>query len=390
MPTRGVWPFLAYAALGVVALARTGGSRSEVGPRPKEGRREETALRVEKAASVPDPSEERRGPPGSSPSSERDRAHEGGRGRHANAPWQIPWRGWKDILWRVYDRLNEDRLLAVAAGVVFFGLLALFPALAAFVSLYGMIADASTIDSHLSLVSGILPDGAVQVLHESLTRLTANRGAGLSVGFIVGLLLALWSANSGMKAVIDALNVAYGEKEKRGFIRLNLLSLVFTLLGMLSLVVAVGAVVAAPAVLGGMGLGAVSDLAIRFLRWPALVVLVVLGLEALYRYAPSRREPQWRWVSVGSVTAAVIWLVGSALFSWYIANFGNYNATYGSLGAAVGMMMWMWLSMIVILVGAELNAETEHQTARDSTVGGEKPLGQRGAAKADTIGVARR
>ena len=319
---------------------------------------------------------------------DHERGPDAQRGRAADAPWRIPWRGWKDILWRLYDRVNDNRLLAVAAGVVFYCVLALFPALAAFVSLYGMIADASTINAHLSTLSGILPDGALQILQESLTRLTAKSAAGLSAGVVIGLAFALWSANSGIKAIFDALNVAYEEKEKRSFVRLNLIAFAFTIAAIVALIVAVEVVVAAPILIGRLGLGSVSDSLIGFLRWPALLILVVLELGALYRYGPSRRQARWQWISVGSATAAMAWLLGSALFSWYIANFGNYNVTYGSLGAAIGMMMWMWLSMIVVLLGAELNAEIEHQTARDSTVEGDKPQGRRGSRMADTVGRA--
>ena len=284
---------------------------------------------------------------------------------------------------RLYDRINDDRLLAVAAACVFYCLLALFPALAALVSLYGLFADASTIDAHLSTVAGVLPGGAVQILHETLARLVARSHSGLSAGFLIGLVFVLWSANSGTKAILDALNVAYEEQEKRGFLRLNLVSLGFTLAAMVALILAVAIVVAAPIALGVLGLGDVSDVLIRILRWPALLVLVVLGLATLYRYGPSRREPRWQWISAGSAAAGVIALTGSALFSWYIANFGTYDVTYGSLGAAIGMMMWMWLLMIVVLLGAELNAEIEHQTARDSSV--DKPVGGRGSVEADTI-----
>jgi membrane protein len=301
---------------------------------------------------------------------------------------EIPWQGWKDILWRVYAQMNDDRILAVAGGVVFYALLALFPALTAFVSLYGLLADASTIDQHLSLAAGILPAGAVAIVHEQLTRLTTSRASALSFGFVFGLLFALWSANSGAKAVIDGLNVAYGEQEKRNFVRLNLISLLFTLGAFIALTLAIGVVVITPIVLNFIGLGGLGDALVRILRWPAVLAFVIVGLAILYRYGPSRREARWAWLSVGSVAAAVAWLVASVLFSWYIANFGTYGATYGSLGAAVGMMMWMWISMIVILLGAQLNAEIEHQTAKDSTVGPDKPLGRRGAVKADTIGAA--
>ena len=280
-------------------------------------------------------------------------------------------------------------MLAVAAGVVFYSLLAIFPAIAAFVSLYGLIADASTIDAHLSLAAGIFPAGAVDILHEQIARLTAKSDAKLSLGFITGLAVALWSANAGMKAIIDALNVVYDEKEKRSFVKLNLLSLLFTLVAILSLMIALAAVVIAPIIFSVVGLSSFFSLAIVVLRWPLLLVLAAVALAAIYRYGPSRREARWQWLSVGSAAAAIGWLISSVLFSWYIANFGAYNATYGSLGAAVGMMMWMWISAIVILLGGELNAEIEHQTARDSTVGSEKPLGRRGAVMADTIGAAR-
>jgi membrane protein len=316
------------------------------------------------------------------------RARQPGRGREATSPWQIPWTGWKDILWRTYQQLNEDRLLAVAAGVVFYGLLALFPAITAFVSFYGLFAQGATIGQHLSLIAGVVPEGAFGIIEEQINRIVSKGDVKLSFGFVFGLGLALWSANAGMKAIIDALNVVYDEKEQRSFIKLNLVSLALTLAAIIALLVAIGAVVVLPLVLARFGLGSMSETLIAILRWPALLVLVLLGLAILYRFGSSRREPRWQWVSVGSLFAAIAWLAGSALFSWYLGKFAHYDETYGSLGAAIGLMMWMWLSVIVILFGAELNAEIEHQTARDSTIGGEKPLGARGAAMADTVGAA--
>jgi membrane protein len=316
------------------------------------------------------------------------RAREPGRGREATAPWQIPWAGWKDIFWRTYEQIGEDRLLAVAAGVVFYGLLALFPAITAFVSLYGLFATSASINDHLSLIAGVVPEGAFGIIREQIDRIVSKGDAKLSFAFVFGLGLALWSANAGMKAIMDALNVVYDEKEKRSFIRLNLVSLTFTAGAIAAMLLAVGAVVVLPLILAGLDLVSMAPMLVAALRWPALFVLVMLGLALLYRFAPSRREPRWQWVSVGSLFAAVAWLAGSGLLSWYLAKFANYDATYGSLGAAIGLMTWMWLSVIVILVGAELNSEIEHQTARDSTVGGEKPLGARGAAMADTVGAA--
>jgi membrane protein len=317
---------------------------------------------------------------------QRGRTEQSGRGRHATSPLQIPWVGWKDILWRTYGQIGDDRLLAVAAGVVFYGLLALFPAVTAFVSLYGLFAKSSTIGDHLALAAGVIPSGGVEIIQEQITRITAKGDARLSLAFAFSLGLALWSANAGMKAVIDALNVTYNEKEKRGFIKLNLISLALTGGAILSLLVALGSIVVLPLVLSSFGLGGWTETLLRFLRWPVLICLVVFGLAVLYRFGPSRESPRWEWLSVGSAFAAIAWLVGSALLSWYLANFANYDATYGSLGAAIGMMIWMWMSAIVILVGAELNSEIEHQTAQDSTTGHEKPLGQRGAAMADTVG----
>jgi membrane protein len=315
-------------------------------------------------------------------------AHKWGRGRHAQIPWKIPRRGWKDILWRTYEQVGEDRLLAVAAGVVFYGLLAVFPAVTALVSLYGLFASPSAISDHLSLAAGILPQGAVDILREQIDRLTSGNGAKLGFGFIFGLALALWSANAGMKAIMDALNVVYEEKEKRSFVKLNLVSLAFTLGGIGSLLVALGAVVILPVALNYLGLQNVTDLLFRLARWPLLLVLIIVSLAVLYRYGPSRCEPRWQWISVGSAFAAIAWLASSALLSWYLSSFANYDATYGSLGAGIGMMMWMWISSIVILLGAQLNSEIEHQTARDSTIRDDKPVITRDTVMADTVGTA--
>jgi membrane protein len=311
-----------------------------------------------------------------------------GRGRAADTPAQIPLRGWKDILWRTYEQTNEDRLLAVAAGVVFYGLLALFPAITALVSSYALFADGSTIGKHLSLLSGILPEGAFSIVQEQIGRVLAQGNAKLGAAFIFSLLLALWSANGGMKAIIDALNVVYDEKEKRGFFKLNAVSLAFTIGSLVAVLAAIGLVVATPIVLSMIGLGSGADFLLRYGRWPALAIMLLLGLAVLYRYGPSRRSPKWRWVTAGSATATVAWIAGSAALSFYLANFAHYDATYGSLGAAIGLMIWMWMSTIIVLFGAELNSEIEHQTARDSTDAG-KPMGMRGARMADTVGPAR-
>lgn len=316
------------------------------------------------------------------------RARESGRGRRAESPVAIPLRGWRDIAWRIYAEIQNDRLLAVAAGVVFYGLLALFPAITALVSSYALFAEAATIGKHLAFAAALMPGGAYGIVEEQITRIAQSSNSGLSTAFVLGLLLAIWSANAGMKAMIDALNVIYGETEERSFIRLNLLSLAMTLGGLLFLLVAIGTVIVLPLIFAWIGLQGFGEWAIAMLRWPAIMIVIALGLAALYRFGPSRRAAQWTWLSVGAVAATLLWIAGSALFSWYLSNFADYNATYGSLGAGIGLMMWLWLTSIAILIGAEINAEIEHQTAHDTTVGRSKPLGARGAVMADTVGEA--
>ncbi len=316
-------------------------------------------------------------------------ADESRRGRQALAPWQIPWKGWKDILLRTYQQMNDNRLLAVAAGVVFYGLLALFPAITALVSSYALFAKGETINEHLSSLASFLPGGAMDIIKDQVNRVLAKGDVKLGTAFLFSFLLALWSANGGVKALIDALNVAYEEKEERGFFKLNAVSLALTVGGLIAVLVAIGAIVALPLVLSAIGLSSVMEAIIRYGRWPVLVLMVLLGLATLYRYAPSRRSPQWKWISVGSAFATVTWLIGSALLSFYLANYAHYDATYGSLGAAIGLMVWMWMSTIVILLGAELNAQIEHQTTKDTTEGGTKPIGSRGATVADTVGAAK-
>ncbi len=319
---------------------------------------------------------------------EQAAATEPDRGRTAETPSQIPAKGWKDILWRVYAQIGEDRVLSFAAGVTFYALLALFPGITAFVSLYGLFADAGTVSDHLAKLSGILPSGALDIIGEQVRRIASKPAGSLGFAFFSGLVIALWSSNAGMKALFDALNIVYDEDEKRGFIKLNAISLLFTLGALVFLLLALAAVVAIPVVLKLFWFGKVIETLLSILRWPILLIGVLFGLACLYRYGPSRDKAQWRWVTWGSAVAAALWLGGSMLFSWYVASFGNYDATYGSLGAAIGFMTWIWLSTIVILLGGEINAELEHQTAEDTTEGARQPLGTRGAKMADTVGAA--
>lgn len=311
-----------------------------------------------------------------------------GRGRGARRPGEIPARGWKDILIRVFKSLSEDRVLANAAGVTFYGLLALFPAIAALVSIYGLFADPADISRQLDTMRDLLPGGAIDVIGEQMRRVAEQAPGALGFGAVVGLLIALWSANSGMKALFDALNVVYDEKERRGFFKLNAVSLALTIGAIVFVLAAIGFIVALPVALELLPLRGVLQWLIHALRWPMLLLAIIVALALLYRFGPSRDQPRWRWVSWGSAVAGVVWVTASAGFSWYAENFGAYNKTYGSLGAVIGFMTWMWISAIVILLGGELNAEIEHQTSRDTTTGAPRPLGARGAAMADRVGPA--
>jgi membrane protein len=310
------------------------------------------------------------------------------RGRFADSPAEIQPRGWKDILVRVRDGISDDRVIAIAAGITFYALLAIFPALAAFVALYGIFAAGAGITAHLQTVAGFVPAGGIAIIEEQLQRIVAQGNNTLGFAFFLGLIVSLWSANSGTKALFDALNVVYSEKEKRSFLKLNALSLLFTFGGILMLLTSIAALIVLPILLEYIGLAHIVEMTARLARWPVLFGVLAIALAVLYRYGPDREKAKWRWITWGSTFAALAWIAVSILFSWYVTNFGSYNETYGSLGAVIGFMTWIWLSAIVILVGAELDAEMEHQTARDTTTGAPKPLGRRGAHMADTVGRA--
>lgn len=310
---------------------------------------------------------------------------ERGRGRRARSPAQIPLRGWWDIAWRTWRETNDDRITRLAAGVTFFALLALFPGLAAFVSLYGLFADVHSAESQLAVLAGVIPANALTFIGHQMLALAKAKDAGLGVTFAVSLLLSLWSANAGMKAMFDALNIAYGERERRTFVRLTLVTLAFTLGILVFTLAATAGLVIAPVILDRLGL---RDDLLEFIRWPILLAVMMFGLAVVYRYGPSREHARWRWVSWGGAVSAALWLGASLAFSAYMSHFAHYDRTYGALGAVVGAMTWLWLTAIIVLLGAELNAEIEHQTAIDSTTGEPEPMGERGAEMADTVGAA--
>ncbi|MGH6957408.1 MAG: YihY/virulence factor BrkB family protein [Caulobacteraceae bacterium] len=276
-------------------------------------------------------------------------------------PREGGWRRWKAIALTAFREFGQDRISAAAGGVTFFMLLALFPALSAVVSLYSLMADVHGAEGQIEGLAGLLPGGALKVLGGELRRLASTAHGALGFAFAISLAVSIWSANTGVKALMEGLNVAYETKERRGFVRLNLVSLAFTLSAIAAAAAGVAFVVAAPGVLAGLGLGGASVLGV--LRWPFLFVVAVLLLSALYRFGPSRPGARWRWITPGGVTAALGWMIMSALFSWYVANFGHYDKTYGSLGAIVGFLTWIWLSLMVVMFGAELNAAAEAEFA---------------------------
>lgn len=315
----------------------------------------------------------------------RGRAEPSPPGHDAAKPSDIPARGWWAIAKRVAGKTSSDRLLTEAAGITFYALLAFFPALTALVSLYGLIADPATISDNLGALAGVVPSGGMQIITGQVHSLTANGTKALGFAALLGLGTSLWSANQGTKALFDALNVVYGEDEKRGFLLRTAVTLAFTLGAIVFVLLAMTAVVVVPIALGLIGLGGTAGLLLQILRWPLMLLALAALLACLYRFGPSRERARWQWVGWGGGFAAVAWVAGSIAFSWYVSHFGSYDKTYGSLGAVVGFLTWVWLSTTIVLIGAELNAETEQQTARDTTTGPEQARGHRGARKADTV-----
>ena len=310
------------------------------------------------------------------------------RGRGAEAPGDVPLRGWKDVAVRVKTQMKKDDVPLLAAGVAFFALLALVPTLVALVSVYGLVADPADIQRNIDDVLSAAPTEVRELVSSQLESIVESEPSGLRLGAIVGLLVALWSASSGVKHLIGAINLAYDEEEGRGFFKLRGLALAMTLGGILLLAVAVAVLVVLPNSLDDGGSTGAARTTLLVIRWPIFALLALAALAVVYRWAPDRDSPKWRWASAGAVFATVVWVIASIGFSIYTANFGNYNETYGALGAIVVVMLWLFITAYVIIAGAELNAELERQTAVDSTTGPSRPLGDRDAHAADTLGRA--
>jgi Predicted membrane protein len=310
----------------------------------------------------------------------------GHRGRTAERPRDIPARGWWDIARRVQKEMTADNVSIIAAGLAMYALLAVFPALAAAVSIYGLFASPADIANHMQQVAEILPPQAESILQQRLTNLSQHPQSTLSVGIVIGIALALWSSRQGMVALMTATNVAYDEQERRGFFKQLFISLAFTVGGVVGFLAVLLLGVAVPVVLSLVPLGDATQTVLLVIRWLLLFAVAVLGLAVVYRFAPDRREAQWRWITPGSLIAATLWLLGSVLFALYVRYWGRYDQTYGALGGVIVLLMWFYLSGYIIILGAEINSEMERQTRKDTTEGEPRPMGRRGAYSADTVG----
>lgn len=314
-----------------------------------------------------------------------DSVHDAALGRDAQSPWEMPWRAWKAILWRTWNAMGEDRLSLLAAGVAFYMLFAIFPGLTALISLYGLLADPAAVQEQLEPIKEVVPEQAWFIIKNQLTSVAAAGTSTLSITGLVSLAFALFSARLAASAMMDALNAVYNETEKRNFLTLNIIAIVFTLGAIAALILFIALVVFAPIAFSVFGLGEEAEALIRYVRWPLLAVAMAVALAITYRYGPARRPAKWRWLTWGSVAATILWLIASIGFSWYVEAFGSYDRIYGSLGAVIILMFWLWLTAFVSLLGAEFDMQLEHQTSVDSTVGEEKPMGERGAYAADTV-----
>ena len=308
------------------------------------------------------------------------------RGRTAERPQDIPARGWWDIAMRVKNEMTTDNVDIIAGGLALYALLAVFPALAAAVSIYGLFASPGDIANHLQQVSGILPEDAANILQQQLSKLSEHPQDTLSFGIVLGIALALWSARKGMVALMTATNVAYDEEEHRGFFKQLFISLAFTVGAVIGFLAVLLLALAVPLGVSLLPLGPAAEVVLLIARWILLFGVAVLGLAIVYRFAPSRQNAQWRRITPGSLIAATLWLAGSLLFALYVRNWGSYGETYGALGGVIVLLMWFYLSGYIIILGAEINAEMERQTMKDTTTGAPKPRGARGAYSADTVG----
>lgn len=311
------------------------------------------------------------------------------RGRNAETPTQIPAKGWKDIALRVKAELASDHVGLIAAGVAFYALMAIFPAITALMALCGLVLEPAEVTAQLESLAELMPKEAAQIILDQAVAVAGSEEAGLGLAFVLGLVLAIYSASKGMGSLMEGLNVAYDEQETRGFIAKTLWTLALTVFLIVGLILGLLAALAVPAVLGLIALPDWLETLLALSRWVILALMTVGGLAVLYRYGPSRDDAEWKWLSPGAIAACIIWIAASVGFSIYVSNFGSYNESFGSMAGVIILLMWLWISAFIVLLGAELNAEMEAQTRIDTTVGPDQPMGTRGAEKADNLGEAK-
>ncbi len=307
------------------------------------------------------------------------------RGHSAEKPSQIPMKGWKDISLRVKKQLTNDHVSIVSAGIAFYLFLAIFPAIAAALSIYGLVMEPAQVVQQMSQLTNVLPEQAHQMISGILERQSEKTGSSLGWSLVLSVLISLWSANKAAKAVFEGVNITYDETDDRGFFKMNAITLLFTLGGILVGFVAITMVAVLPALINQIGLPSALETAIQLLRWPILGLIVMFALAYIYKIAPYRESPEFGWTSWGAIIATVFWLAGSLLFSFFVSNFGRFDETFGSFTAVIILMLWLFLTGFSILLGAEINSEMEHQTSRDTTTGEDKPMGQRGGYHADHV-----
>lgn len=306
-------------------------------------------------------------------------------GEQAERPGEIPKAGWWQILKRAWAESKKDNVSMLAAGLAYFAFLALFPALIAAVLVYGLLADPAEVQQQVEDFSAALPADAQSLIAEQMRSIATTSDGALGIGLVIALLGALWSVSGGVTNLINATNLCYDEEETRGFVKLRALGLLLTVGAIVFITVAVTLVAVAPVILNVLNLGIVGEVLFQIGRWLLLVVLVMAALAVVYRVAPDRDAPKLRWVSVGAIVATVIWVVASVGFSVYVDNFGSYGDTYGALAGVIVLLLWLFISAYIVLLGAEINAESEQQTAKDSIRGTDQPMGQRDAVKADSL-----
>lgn len=307
------------------------------------------------------------------------------RGHQAEKPTQIPVKGWKDIALRVKTRLTKDHVPIASAGIAFFFFLATFPAIAAALSIYGLVMEPAQVEQQMIQLANVLPDQAHQMISGILEKQSEKSTSSLGWSLVLSVLISLWSANKGAKAVFEGVNITYYETDDRGFFKENAVTLLFTIGGIIIGFIAIALVVAFPALIDKIGLPSILEKVIQILRWPILALIVMFALAAVYKVAPHRKSAEFKWTSWGAIAATASWLAGSLLFSLFANNFGSFDETYGSFAAVIILMLWFFLTGFIILLGAEINSEMEHQTSRDTTTGEDKPMGQRGGYHADHI-----